>query len=84
MYTCYLDKFSIVTTVFNFIRSYIYFIFWHHLYKGYFIFHLQGKLYTIMEICRIFDGIYKEHLDGMYASDSFYTFGWIIHLIPLS
>uniref|UniRef100_A0A0E0JMG6 Dynamin-type G domain-containing protein n=1 Tax=Oryza punctata TaxID=4537 RepID=A0A0E0JMG6_ORYPU len=24
-----------------------------------------GKLYTIMEICRMFDGIYKEHLDGM-------------------
>ncbi|KAL6845417.1 hypothetical protein ACP4OV_024912 [Aristida adscensionis] len=23
-----------------------------------------GKLYTIMEICRMFDGIYKEHLDG--------------------
>ncbi|XP_078164005.1 dynamin-related protein 5A [Carex rostrata] len=26
-----------------------------------------GKLYTIMEICRIFDGIYKEHLDGIRA-----------------
>jgi hypothetical protein len=38
----------------------------HHFYKGYY-FHLQGKLYTIMEICRIFDGIYKEHLDGMYV-----------------
>uniref|UniRef100_I1NQP0 Dynamin-type G domain-containing protein n=1 Tax=Oryza glaberrima TaxID=4538 RepID=I1NQP0_ORYGL len=25
----------------------------------------RGKLYTIMEICRMFDGIYKEHLDGM-------------------
>ncbi|GJN15167.1 hypothetical protein PR202_gb02060 [Eleusine coracana subsp. coracana] len=24
-----------------------------------------GKLYTIMEICRMFDGIYKEHLDGI-------------------
>ncbi|KAL6495577.1 hypothetical protein OROGR_030140 [Orobanche gracilis] len=24
-----------------------------------------GKLYTIMEICRIFDGIFKEHLDGV-------------------
>ncbi|PIA48981.1 hypothetical protein AQUCO_01300090v1 [Aquilegia coerulea] len=24
-----------------------------------------GKLYMIMEICRIFDGIYKEHLDGI-------------------
>uniref|UniRef100_A0A0D9V465 GED domain-containing protein n=1 Tax=Leersia perrieri TaxID=77586 RepID=A0A0D9V465_9ORYZ len=24
-----------------------------------------GKLYTIMEICRMFNGIYKEHLDGM-------------------
>lgn len=24
-----------------------------------------GKLYMIMEICRIFDGIYKEHLDGV-------------------
>ncbi|CAB4280169.1 unnamed protein product [Prunus armeniaca] len=24
-----------------------------------------GKLYTIMEICRLFDGTYKEHLDGV-------------------
>ncbi|KAG8086368.1 hypothetical protein GUJ93_ZPchr0010g9571 [Zizania palustris] len=24
-----------------------------------------GKLYTIMEICRMFDGIYKEHLEGV-------------------
>ncbi|KAH9719140.1 Dynamin-related protein 1A [Citrus sinensis] len=24
-----------------------------------------GKLYTIMEICRLFDQIYKEHLDGV-------------------
>ncbi|KAG1346697.1 dynamin-related protein 5A [Cocos nucifera] len=24
-----------------------------------------GKLYSIVEICRIFDGIYKEHLDGV-------------------
>ncbi|PWZ09256.1 Dynamin-related protein 5A, partial [Zea mays] len=24
-----------------------------------------GKLYTIMEICRMFDSIYKEHLDGV-------------------
>ncbi|KAG8363252.1 hypothetical protein BUALT_Bualt19G0002800 [Buddleja alternifolia] len=24
-----------------------------------------GKLYTIMEICRMFDGIFKEHLDGV-------------------
>ncbi|KAI3886831.1 hypothetical protein MKW98_017183 [Papaver atlanticum] len=24
-----------------------------------------GKLYSIMEICRLFDGIYKEHLDGI-------------------
>uniref|UniRef100_A0A7N0TI31 GED domain-containing protein n=1 Tax=Kalanchoe fedtschenkoi TaxID=63787 RepID=A0A7N0TI31_KALFE len=23
-----------------------------------------GKLYTVMEICRVFDGIFKEHLDG--------------------
>lgn len=29
---------------------------------------MQGKLYTIMEICRLFDQIYKEHLDGVYAS----------------
>ncbi|GJN18069.1 hypothetical protein PR202_gb05188 [Eleusine coracana subsp. coracana] len=28
-----------------------------------------GKLYTIMEICRMFDGIYKEHLDGAYVSN---------------
>ncbi|RRT82141.1 hypothetical protein BHM03_00028696, partial [Ensete ventricosum] len=26
---------------------------------------LTGKLYAIMEICRIFDQIYKEHLDGV-------------------
>ncbi|KAJ0977336.1 hypothetical protein J5N97_012810 [Dioscorea zingiberensis] len=26
-----------------------------------------GKLYAIMEICRIFDQIYKEHLDGVRA-----------------
>ncbi|KAK6947921.1 Dynamin GTPase effector, partial [Dillenia turbinata] len=25
---------------------------------------MQGKLYTILEICRAFDQIYKEHLDG--------------------
>ncbi|XP_062030289.1 dynamin-related protein 5A [Rosa rugosa] len=24
-----------------------------------------GKLYAIMEICRLFDGTYKEHLDGV-------------------
>jgi hypothetical protein len=30
---------------------------------------IQGKLYTIMEICRMFDSIYKEHLDGMYVSN---------------
>lgn len=30
---------------------------------------LQGKLYTIMEICRMFDSIYKEHLDGVYVSN---------------
>ncbi|XP_073270845.1 dynamin-related protein 5A-like [Primulina huaijiensis] len=24
-----------------------------------------GKLYMIMEICRVFDGIFKEHLDGV-------------------
>ncbi|RWW43593.1 hypothetical protein BHE74_00050727, partial [Ensete ventricosum] len=26
-----------------------------------------GKLYAIMEICRVFDQNYKEHLDGMYV-----------------
>ncbi|KAL6513642.1 Phragmoplastin drp1a [Orobanche gracilis] len=26
---------------------------------------MDGKLYTIMEMCRIFDGIFKEHLDGV-------------------
>ncbi|KAL5998969.1 Phragmoplastin drp1a [Asimina triloba] len=26
-----------------------------------------GKLYAIMEICRVFDQIYKEHLDGVRA-----------------
>lgn len=30
-------------------------------------YNLQGKLYTIMEICRLFDQIYKEHLDGVYV-----------------
>lgn len=30
--------------------------------------YVQGKLYSIVEICRIFDGIYKEHLDGVYES----------------
>lgn len=25
----------------------------------------QGKLYMIMEICRSFDGNFKEHLDGV-------------------
>lgn len=28
---------------------------------------IQGKLYSIMEICRLFDQIYKEHLDGVYV-----------------
>ena len=28
-------------------------------------FDMQGKLYMIMEICRGFDQIYKEHLDGV-------------------
>lgn len=28
---------------------------------------MQGKLYSIMEICRLFDQIYKEHLDGVYV-----------------
>ncbi|RWW33950.1 hypothetical protein GW17_00001307 [Ensete ventricosum] len=27
----------------------------------------NGKLYAIVEICRIFDQIYKEHLDGVYV-----------------
>jgi len=27
--------------------------------------HVQGKLYAIMEICRTFDQIFKEHLDGV-------------------
>ena len=29
---------------------------------------MQGKLYMIMEISRVFDQIYKEHLDGVYVS----------------
>lgn len=33
-----------------------------------FSYYLQGKLYAIMEICRVFDQNYKEHLDGMYVS----------------
>ena len=38
---------------------------------------LQGKLYTVMEICRLFDGTYKEHLDGVYVSTTiiFYNIG---------
>lgn len=28
---------------------------------------MQGKLYMIMEICRAFDHIFKEHLDGVYV-----------------
>lgn len=28
---------------------------------------VQGKLYSIMEICRLFDQIFKEHLDGVYV-----------------
>ncbi|OEL18666.1 Dynamin-related protein 5A [Dichanthelium oligosanthes] len=27
-----------------------------------------GKLYTIMEICRMSDSVYKEHLDGAYVT----------------
>ncbi|RZC55823.1 hypothetical protein C5167_014679 [Papaver somniferum] len=27
-----------------------------------------GKLYLIMEICHLYDGIYKEHLDGIYVA----------------
>lgn len=34
------------------------------------IYVMQGKLYMIMEICRIIDRIFKEHLDGMYASQT--------------
>jgi hypothetical protein len=67
MHTCYLNKFTMVIALL--LLSYVVFFglfLWHHFLQGYF--HLQGKLYTIMEICRIFDGIYKEHLDGMYVS----------------
>lgn len=28
---------------------------------------MQGKLYMIMEICRNFDQVFKEHLDGVYV-----------------
>jgi len=28
---------------------------------------MQGKLYSIMEICRSFDQIFKDHLDGVYV-----------------
>ncbi|AQK92016.1 Dynamin protein 1A [Zea mays] len=31
-----------------------------------------GKLYTIMEICRMFDSIYKEHLDGVYVPNNIF------------
>jgi hypothetical protein len=33
---------------------------------------MQGKLYTIMEICRMFDSIYKEHLDGVYVPNNIF------------
>ena len=36
---------------------------------------MQGKLYMIMEICRSFDQIFKEHLDGMYVFAFFELFG---------
>lgn len=29
---------------------------------------IQGKLYTIMEICRLFYQNFREHLDGVYVS----------------
>lgn len=28
----------------------------------------QAQLYTILELCRAFDRIFKEHLDGGYVS----------------
>ena len=34
---------------------------------------VQGKLYSIMEICRLFDQIFKEHLDGVYVLAFFFA-----------
>jgi hypothetical protein len=42
---------------------------------------MQGKLYTIMEICRMFDGIYKEHLDGVYVSNNIFHCSFSSHFI---
>lgn len=28
---------------------------------------LQAQLYTILELCRAFDRVFKEHLDGGYV-----------------
>jgi hypothetical protein len=43
-----------------FIAIYIYiYIYIYIFYNVY-----QAQLYTILELCRIFDQIFKEHLDG--------------------
>lgn len=31
----------------------------------------QAQLYTILDLCRAFDRVFKEHLDGGLASSSF-------------
>lgn len=45
---------------------------------------MQGKLYTIMEICRMFDSIYKEHLDGVYVLNIYLSVHYVFWDIPLS
>ena len=44
---------------------------------------IQGKLYTIMEICRLFDQNYREHLDGVYVSHVLFLPS-LSHLSPSS
>ena len=41
------------------------------------MFKLQGKLYMIMEICRTFAQIFKEHLDGVYVFSDLHFFFYL-------
>lgn len=34
------------------------------LYVSYYSHNLQAQLYTILDMCRAFDRVFKEHLDG--------------------
>lgn len=35
---------------------------------------MQAQLYTILQMCRAFDRIFKEHLDGGYVNYWLYDF----------